>query len=530
MTITKQLSELVQVHPPQAREIIPPPTGYSKFQEQLIDYRRCYKTELFDEDCRRIPWGQRYDDLGRQIDRKNWKPVVKPAIGKIMVHTQQAYLVGADKFPAISLVTKDEAPFPGLDPLDDVDDPELAASLAQKRAVQSFLDELLKASRLQDMIEDAVLEGLALKEQPVLLRFYDGYPYYTLPDRLWCDWGYFERNPRELEWFEEKYFFKRKVMGKEKTFLYKKRIDSIAWIEWELEITDKTDLDDQGEIDFGVPLFALKHGLGFVPVSIVKFKDSMFSDEMIDNIKGYIEYRNNIMAGVSGNMDPQRVLLTKPKGPGTAGRPGDAEDDEPLQRGAVWELEGDSIQSFANDTEGYKVAQTDIAESKDDLYQAARIMVIPQDNEQSGKALMLRLGPQIAENMRHRSDLGYSIVDIVEKLVKGSFKVQLKLPEVEIPTGLKTFTVQLDWGNLLPVTPESIQLELQNTESAVMNGFLSKRTARRYILPFFNVEDIAEEEEQIEKEQMESQQQQLDMQAAAFEISNKEPKEDDGDE
>lgn len=529
MSITKELAALVQVQAPQSREIIPPPTGYSKFQEQLIQYRKCYKTELFDEDCRRVPWGQRYDDLGRQIDRKNWKPVVKPSIGKIMVHTQQAYLVGADKFPSISLVSKDEIPYPGLDPLVDVNDPELAASLAQKRELQTFLDDLLKAARLQDLVEDAVLEGLTLKEQPILLRFYDGYPYYTLPDRLWCDWGYFERNPRELEWFEEKFFFKRKVQGKEKTFLYKKRIDSVSWAEWELEITDETKPNDQGEFEFGTPIYTVDHKLGFTPVSIVKFKASMFADEVIDNVKGYIEYRNNIMAGVSGNMDPQRVLLTKPKGPGTAGRPIE-DDNEPLEKNALWELEGDSIQSFANDTEGYKVAQTDIAESKDDLYQAARILVIPPDNEQSGKALMVRLAPQIAENMRHRSDLGYALVDIVEKLVKGALKVRLKMPDLNVPTALNNFTVQLDWGQILPVTPESIQVEIQNVDAAVVGGYLSKRTARRYIAPFFNVEDIAEEEEQIEKEQMEAQQQQLDMQAAAFEMQNKEPKEDEDDD
>lgn len=534
MSISSELSSLVTVQDPQAREIIPPPGGYSDFQKQLIKYRECYRSKLLDDECRRTTWGERYDDLGRRIDRKNWKPLVRPAIGKILVHTQHAYLVGADKFPAISLVTQDEEPFPGLPPLEKVDDPALAASMAQKRALQTFLDELMKSARLKDAIEDAVLEALILKDQPLILRFYDGLPYYTVPDRLWCDWGFQKRRPRELEWFEERYFFKRKVGKQDKTFYYLRHIDTTDWKVWEVEINDETKLNDEGELDLGEPIESFAHGFGFVPVSLFSFKSSIFADEMVENIKGYIEYRNDLMAGVSGNMDPQRTLLTKPGGPRPMGRPGD-EEKAPLERGALWELEGDSIQSFSNDTEGYKVAQTDLADAKDDLYQAARILMIPADNEQSGKALAIRSGPQISETMRLRTDVGYGMVDSVDKLVKGSAKVKLKV-DVEAPPALTQFTVQLDWGQLLPMTPEDIQTELENAQNASGGTggkqLLSERTAKRYIGPYFNVEDQAEEDEQIEKEQAAAQQQQLDLQSAAFESSNKPPegKQDKEDE
>lgn len=530
MQITNDLSDLVKIDSPQSRQVIPPPFGLTPFQEQLQLYRRCYQGKLFDNDGRRVPWGQRYDDLGRSIDRKTWKPVVRPAIAKIMAHTHQAYLVGADKMPSLSIVSKDPEPFPGLEPLPDIDNPELAKSMAQKRALQTFLDELMCESDFQQVIEDATLEALTLKEQPVLLRFYGGLPFYTLPDRLWCDWGFSDINPRELAWFEEKYFFKRKEGKKEKEFLYRRYIDASRWSEWEIEVTDQVKLNDDQLLEMPDPLSDVVHNLGFVPVTIVKFKQSLFADEMVDNIKGYIEYRNNIMSGVSGNMDPQRVLLNKPNGPKPKGKPGD-DDAEALQRGALWELEGDSITSFANDTEGYKVAQVDIAEAKDDLFQAARVLMIPPDNEQSGRALTIRMAPQFAETMRLRNDVGKAIQEMGQKLILSALKVKNKL-DCPAPTQLKQFKVQLDWGQLIPVTPEDIKLELENTDLAVNSEkpLISTRTARRYIGPYFGIEDQGEEDEQIEKEQLEARERQQEMIDAAAE-NTKDPteKEDDDD-
>lgn len=526
MSIPAALASLVSVRTGAAREIIPPPNGLSPFQKELQERRDCYEGKLFNEDCRRIPWGQRYDSLGREIDRKRWKPVVKPAIAKVIAKTRQAYLVGADRFPSISLVTKDKAPFAGLAPLEKVENPELAASLAQKRALQCYLDALMTEARFQQTVEDAVLKALIQKEQPVLLRFYGGLPYFTLPDRMWCDWGYSEKNPRQLAWFEERFFFKRKVKGKDATFFYKRRIDASLWSEWEVEITDKTKLNEEGELEMPAPMVSIAHGLGFVPVTIIALSESVFADEMICNIKGYIEYRNNIMTGVSGNMDPQRVLLRKPSdSPPPVSGPGDGEDDELLERGSLWELEGDSIQSFANDTEGYKVAQIDIAEAKDDLMQAGAVIQIPADNEQSGKALALRMAPQFSQAQRDRSDIGFGIAEMADQLVAGADKVALNL-DCDIPTSLTDFTVQLDWGQLLPVTPEMIKLELENVDLATGGGqkMLSTRSGRRYTMPYFAVEDISEEEEQIEREEAEARELQVGMVDAAFERKSKEGK------
>jgi hypothetical protein len=482
----------------------------SEFQKQLLEYRACYRGKLFAESKRRNKWGKKWDKYGNAINPDTWKPLVIPPIAKVMVHTQTAYLCGDDKFPTVNVTSIETGLYPS-----ETLDPELDPEIAERKQLQAFASDLLEQARLEEHFQDLVSEGLILGENPILLRFFEGVPFYTIVDRTWCDWGFDENDPYKIVWFEERYFFKR--TDDPKDYVFRRFIDAGKWVEFEGEVISRKKGKD--EITWGKPVVDWSHNMGFCPVSVLTMPrgQSMYADEMVCNIKGYIESKNNIKSGVEGNMDPQWALLKRDDGNPRIKMPG-GDDEAPLEKNALWELTGDSLQAFTNNTEGFKTAADNIEEEKASYYQSARVVDIPEDNEQSGRALMFRFAPQFAEVKRLRTALGYCLCDLVTKTIMGAmiFRKKLKLPSEKIPSALTQFKVSLDWGQLLPNTPEQTGLELANADLAVEKGFLSQRTANRYIQPLFGVEDLEEEDQQIKKEQDEKQKLMLDMQAAAF--------------
>lgn len=536
MALDNTLLKLVRVEGEERCPKVKPGT-LSDFQEQLLEYDKCYKGQLFDDDNRIYEWGRRYDPVTKSpIPRELWRPSFMPQTGRELVDTQTANLVGKDKFPAIR-VTSAKQLFPTL-PLPDAEEgdestPEQRQERAQGKALQAFADKVLSLAELPRQAVEAVRRGLVRGEEPLLLRVHGKKPRLTVRNRTWCSWGHKPDDPDTLAWYREAYFFQRKVADaqgvlKDTWFLFLRQINDQVWLEQEYAI----ETNDQGQETFGpaVELRNDKHQLGYVPVSIYATPDrhSMFANGVLENVKNHIEGYNDRRAGTLKNMQPQWVAL---KDNGTSGAdlalgsPG--KKKAPLRPGELWELEAKSVASFSNQVEGFTAAGEMLEKEHQTMRASAGILDIPPDNEQSGRALILRLAPQFSSTDNLRTSFGPGIIDTVRKTLEASLKHQAAIdfgPELALPSSLEGIEISVDWGQLLPITPEVVAEEITNVQSMRDMRLMSRQTAMEYLLPLFGIDDIASEQARLAAEAAEEMEQQLALaEAAAARLESPDP-------
>lgn len=539
-----KLSQMVRVEE-NDRCPVPKDGFISDYQEKLLRYEKCYKGKLFDDENRCYEWGQRYDPVSQSpIPRELWKPSYMPQIGRELIDTQTAHLVGKDKFPSIK-VTSSKPLFKNLPTPEakegDKSTPEERQAHAQAKALQIWADQVFELAKLSQVAQETVRCGLIRGEEPMLLRIHGKKPRLTSRNRTWCNWQFGDSNPDDLIGYREAYFFKRKMPDqqgviKDKWFLFVREIDQKQWLEREFPI----EVDANGKETFGAALILRQdaHGLGFVPVSVYSTPDrcSMYDNGVMENVKQHIEGYNDRRAGTLKNMQPQWVVLKENSGaPQPIGKPGDKKGA--LKPGLLWELEGKSVQSFSNQIEGYVAAGEMLDSEHQDMRAAGGIIDIPPDNEQSGRALILRLAPQFSSTDMLRTSFGEGLKDTARKTLAASHKYRTAVefePDLAIPDSLDGIVISLDWGGMLPVTPEVVSDELDNVQKARDMGVMSRQTAQEYLLPLFNVEDIAAERTRLAAEAAEEMEQQLQLSTALFEKTNgdqeneKDEDEDDG--
>lgn len=506
------------------------------YQKDLLKYRKCYQGKLFDELSRLYPWGTQMSG-DRDIERREWIPRFIPSIAKELAQTLASYLTGKDKFPSITLATT-VPPFGAL-PIDPAaEDKEAAQARAQNLALNKFVRDVLEQADFQTQVANALEQALVMEEQPVLTRFYGGRIWVTMPDRVWCTWEYSDKDPCKITVFKERWFFTRPgekdEYGRDRVWLFRRTIDERTWLEEEVPIIVDKDRNERP----GTPeiVFQGKHGFNYCPCSIVPGieRKSIYADEVMGNIKGYIESYNDVHCGVYSNSQPQWVTLSKDTTDDAyaAARPGADEDEEPLVRGRLWRIKADSIQSFANQTAGYEMAEKINQAEKSDIRTGAHIVDIPMDTELSGKAIMLLFGPQYAFIDRWRGAVEKALRDLIVKVILAAAAHIGKLlvgPDTAAPKGLRAenLIITLDWGQMVPVTPESVSLELENVIRAKDAGLLSEESAQEYILPLFGREDIEGERERLAKEKAQKQEDDLALAEAAFKLSQNKENDDD---
>lgn len=513
----------------------------SDYQETLLEYEKCYKGQLYHDDNRCYPWGQKYDPISKSpVPRELWKPQFMPQVGRELVDTQTANLVGKDRFPSIK-VTSSKPLFKNLptpEPAEGDDStPEQRQERAQAKALQAWADYVLGLAELSRLAVNAVRWGLVRGEEPMLLRVHGKKPRLAVRNRTWCSWGYHNDDPDTLTWYKEAYFFQRKTPDnqgviKDKWFLFLRQINDTLWLEQEYSV----EVDGNGHESFGLATVLRddRHNLGFVPVSIYATPDgqSMYSNGVLENVKEHIEGYNDHRAGMLKNMQPQWVKLNDSSERALAiANPG--QKQAPLRPGELWELEGKSIASFSNQVEGYIAAGDMLDKEHQTMRASGGIIDIPPDNEQSGRALVLRLAPQFSSTDTQRTSFGAGIVDTADKTLKASlqYKEAIKYPpELAIPDSLEGVVISLDWGNLLPVTPEVVAEEITNVKEMRSERFMSRQTAQEYLLPLFNVDDIAAERARLAAEAAEEMEQQLALADAAFARANKDDFDKEKDE
>lgn len=515
------------------RQIIIKQELLSEKQKCYLKWQRCYEGKLFDDHSRTYKWGTQADFHGNEIDRDRWKPLYVPSIAKDMVKTLSSYLVGKDKFPTIN-ITSPEHCFEALEiPPGYENDKAAGQAKAQGEALRVWARAVLDQVDMVDVVRNALREALVKEDSAVLVRYFGGYMWATVPDRTWCSWSYSEKDGKTLDRFTEMFFFKRHGVtnedGSDKEFVFFRQLTATDWIEHEIPLEPRGD----GKTGLGTPIviFDGPHGFDFCPVTAYENVDceSIYANEVLENIKGHIEGCNDVKAGIRKNAQPQWVLLKESGDSGMmAGMPG-ADEDSPLKSGKLWELEGRSVQSFANGTDGYEMAVKDLENERFEIRSSANIIDIPADNEQSGRALALRLSPHYSAIDQLRGSIERSIKETVTKVLKGAMTriKDLVLDDgIPRPRQLKTFTVSLDWGGLMPVTPEVIKQELENMQMLKDLGYMSQKSGMEYSLPLVNIDDIDAEMRQLDIEREKSEENAARLAEAAFGAVN----DDDDDE
>jgi hypothetical protein len=254
---------------------------------------------------------------------------------------------------------------------------------------------------------------------------------------------------------------------------------------------------------------------------------------MLTNIRGYIESYNDVHCGTFDNMRPQWVALRKAAEASyaaqKAARPGgEDEEEEPLKKGRLWNISADSVQSFANQTAGYEMGNLILASEKGEIRGQAKIIDIPPDTDLSGRALVMLFGPQYAAIDRWRNRCEKAFRDLILKIIKAAFSRLSELaigPDTPAPKAAKAAQIKitLDWGQLIPITPDVVSAELDNVIRAIDSCLLSTETAQEYVLPLFHVDDPECEREKIEREKAERAANEMAIASANFESMKGDP-------
>lgn len=479
--------------------------GMTAEQKRMQRYQDCYHGRLFDQPGRRFDWGCKWDVNGYQLSRKMWKPLCIPSIAKEIIHTHEAYLFGEDKFPTIN-VTKE-----GVD---------------NNTEIQEYADNLFLKSGLKSKMQEMCIEVLQLKECPVVFWFYNGKPMIRVLDRKWCKITRNDNDPDEIMSLTEQYLMEEEPKNpwdEKKEYWFRRQINQTNWTEWKVPV-DKNE-DEIPEFKPAFITFDVEHNLGFCPAVMFEIPQAVFSDEIVNNIEGYIEFYNDIKSGIIKNMDPQRAILIDED---DMSLDGGEEDSEPLQRGALWKLKGRSLVDFAAQTAGYETALKLLEKEREEILRACFVISIPADNEQSGKALAMKMAPQYAAILKYRSCIGDGLIELCEKLLKAINIINptefltdselLKIPDY------KNVQISLDWGDVFPVTEDSKAKMIDNASAAHRDGMISMRLMQRYIIPLFGQDDIEDEIRQIEEEREANRLNQVRL------LAENEEKEDDEEE
>lgn len=487
--------------------------GLSPEQQRIQRLQDCYHGRLFDDPKRDQPWGRLFDSSGRDIDKERWKPIFIPSIGKEIVHRHIDALFGGDSFPDIVPVTETEIFSPQdlvMAAAQEITGLDTEQAERQRRTmINEKLAEFTKAilfdqADLMVKAAEIAAQAIVCEKAPVSIKFINGRACIESHDVKWSDWEFSPDDPTMIAWFREQYCYEAfsPDTGKVRHYWYRYEIDQEAAYEWVIEVGKK----DKDKIpQWGAPQNIYPHNLGFCPLVIWEMPgcQSIFSDEIVNNIEGFIAFYNDVLTGLNANMNPQFALLRKedPDIPTLNSPPGTRK--EPLKKGAVWQLTGDQLVKFASDTEGYISGMEQAGKMESNIKRAARIIDVPESTELSGEALRVLLKPMHSATMAFRTALGEGgLLPLAKMLLKAAIILRAHLalpPNIAIPI-LPDFDLKLDWGSLLPVTEQNKIQSLDIAERMKTLGF-SEYSSLRYVASLVGVEDIEADQRRKEEEQ-----------------------------
>ena len=495
--------------------------GLNERQQEIQRYQDCYHGRFFTPEKKHAhsaewEWGEKWDPAGNPVPKSQWRPLYKAALGKKIVHAHTDKLFTEDAFPGISITSYSCDIYKNIQLPPDYDDPERAKKVEANKKLQVFLDALIRKSRLQQFMDEKSPEVITQGKCAVIVGVFAGKFHFECIDRKWFDVEYSPEEPTVIDSFTEMYVIQEEDPLTKKTtdYVYKRFIDHLEDKEYKRILKKDERFPQVSEKDL---ISSTQHNLGFCPVVIIQRTggQSIFADEIVGNIEGFIRYDNDIKASIRRSLDPQRYTLAPDSGPDLSAEDLSGESSsQVLESGTVWPLKAKGAGEFG--TQGSKTEALDDKRSTlKEILESVGVVEIEGGNEQSGYALFLRLSPMKSAVNKHRSSLGEGLASMLLMMIKivqqlTHLKQSVLLPPgVEIPADLpgNELEIAFDWGDIDPPDEEDKGKGVFNAATAKNEGLISQKTATRYVSSFFGVSDIEAEIAQIAQERAEGEDQ-----------------------
>lgn len=468
----------------------------------LDEYERCYTGELFCD--RGTPWEIEYDAMGNYIPQSMRKPSFTDHIAKEIVDSVTAQVFGSERFPTINIKTTKDI-YKGID-LFKIDDERGEIDEDERVENEQFptrfkiklcnenLNRLSHAMFNQPLMNPAMIEAtrmaLIMGKAIVVPKIIDGDFYLEVINYKWVrNLVMDEKIPWKIKSFSEIYqietvdpkdplrvetYWRRRDFDEERETLYQDipvKNKLMGWI-----------VDKQSE-----------HGYGFCPAVLFEAPNgrSILAGQ-VDNIKALTYLTNSILSGIKANMSPQWAV-TYPSDGIT-----NLNNNAPKRTQTIWQFFGaTSVQCMAPPMAGYEAAKNYKNDLRKEIMRACRVdNEIPTSNQQSGSALMIRLYPTMDAIGEYRICFGdkgmvrlcnymLNMAIIENKRKKGSIKTsEGALIPVE-----NEFNISLTWGELIPVTEDTVLKAVNNAAAAKSAELVDDERAIAHIERYFGIVD-----------------------------------------
>lgn len=474
----------------------------------LDEYERCYTNQLYDGAT--YDWSQDWDHLNKRIQNKDKMPQYKSPIGKDIVDTLSSNVFGYSNFPEISIVTKKdiypkrdlikEALDEGL--LDEDDLEGLSNSEKRKLKINLCNDELKKLNDLfcEEKLMLAIIastkKGMIMGKSILTYRFVEGEVIYEVINykHVESKIKFHEDIPDKIIEFTEMYIFED-VDDKDPTKFckyYHKRVFN----ENEIILYHPAKIDGSTPPNFRVKKRS-PHNFGYCPAVLMKTEngESVYAGQ-VDNIRSYVYLTNDLMLGLTRNMNPQYAAIEEATNNYSAA----GQTSDVMRRGAIWKFKNTKdVRALAHNSGGYSEAREIRKEIRKEILDAVkcRILNVEMDNEESGVALALKMSPDASAIGQYRISFGTNGLVKLMQMVYKSAKLMKKndgeylndLIDFEFPEK-DLFKFNLIWGDLTPPTEDKIMKAITNSLTAYKGGIMDLEHAVKRISKYFDVIDV----------------------------------------
>lgn len=481
-------------------------------EKQAIEvYDRCYRGDMFMD--RQVPWEREFNLSGEYISQDARKPRFQDNIGREIVDTIASFVFSSDKFPSIGVKTEVDV-YEGIDLVKKYIDedrvlksrkPEIdSMTKEEKKRLQiefsnSELQRLVSGILTQALLVLPCIKGVkkALVQGKSILapKLIEGNFYIeVIPLQNITNLVMHDTIPGRIISFTEAYLYEDtdpENKMRKTNFWYRRDFTETKEVEY-------LPIKEHG--NYGLPEEfkwienknkKVEHKLGFCPAVLFDNGCSIFAGEVVENIKAFTYFTNNIFKGMKDNMNPQWAVLFNEQA-----KLND-ENFAPRHKGGIWGFVGaNSIQSIAPGATGYQEARQLRNELKRDIFRSCGIDYVPEKNQQSGTALAVRMSPMLDKIGEYQILFGdHGLLPLCEMIMRMAIVYNSRGERIKVKNGAlipnsDDFIISLKWGEKRPITEEIIMQAITNALTAYKGGLLDLDHAVNYIAKYFNVIDV----------------------------------------
>lgn len=482
-------------------------------QAEVHRLQSVYNGTMFDNDKARIyPWNETETKSGTTIPESKRYPLFIHPIGQDVVDSHVSQLFGEQYFPKIKISAL-------ADTLFTMPQGEADALSYNSAMLQQIFDDFTEDLSMSLDFSDIAAEAIIARRACLYLKVVAGKPKHEVLDYKWLEVERDDNDPEIITAVVQEYTFKAcDKEGKEQEYYYRREINTVAEVYYEPQI--KTEDKIKWET---VPKETIYHGLSFCPVIEARNigDESIYDNKMLENIKEFIGHYNSMLCGSKSGSMPlyfNRISPTNNQGYDITHNPAQQEAaGKDINRGALVDVYGDQIMPATADTAAIEHHAKVCDRLASVILHAAKVFRVQDDNDQSGKAISIRVSPQTNQTLSYRSQFGRYVKRCVKMWLRiiaelhgqeylyetedgqtERYVVRLALPpNTEMPVQAdwcEYVKVTLLWGELSPETEETKGQKIQNAQGMKDLGF-SEQASKEYVAHSVGVSNIAADDD-----------------------------------